>query len=119
MDIIIICLLIAISHFIIIYAINNAYKEIKNTQSELNEQLKHIRKIVGQMEATLYQIDSTVMDIEDDMDKGPVRVRKEIIEETIAWMKTIVFQETANGYAERLISDNMIEEYKKVIGYEN
>lgn len=51
--------------------------------------------------------------------KEYIDARKEIIEETIAWMKTIVIQETANGYAERLISDNMIEEYKKVIGYEN
>lgn len=51
--------------------------------------------------------------------KEYIDARNEIIEETMAWMKTIVIQETVNGYAERLISDNMIEEYKKVIGYEN
>lgn len=39
----------------------------------------------------------------------------DFINKTIEWMKSIVFQEYPGAPKERIITDNMIEEYKKVI----
>jgi hypothetical protein len=39
----------------------------------------------------------------------------DFINKTIEWMKSIVCQEYPGAPKERIITDNMIEEYKKVI----
>lgn len=39
----------------------------------------------------------------------------DFISKTIEWMKSIVCQEYPGGPVERIITDSMIEEYKKVI----
>lgn len=39
----------------------------------------------------------------------------DFINKTIEWMKSIVCQEYPEAPKERVITDNMIEEYKKVI----
>ena len=41
--------------------------------------------------------------------------KSDFIDKTIEWMKSIVFQEYPGAPKERIITDNMIEEYKKVI----
>jgi hypothetical protein len=41
----------------------------------------------------------------------------DFINKTIEWMKSIVCQEYSGAPKERIITDNMIEEYKKIIGY--
>lgn len=44
----------------------------------------------------------------------------DFIDKTIEWMKSIIYQEYPGAPKERVITDNMIEEYKKVIeDYEN
>lgn len=43
--------------------------------------------------------------------------KPDFINKTIEWMKSIVCQEYPGAPKERIITDNMIEEYKKVIGY--
>ena len=43
-----------------------------------------------------------------------------LINKTIEWMKSIVCQEYPGAPKERIITDDMIEEYKKIIeGYES
>lgn len=41
--------------------------------------------------------------------------KSDFIGKTIEWMKSIVFQEYPGAPKERIITDDMIEEYKKVI----
>lgn len=41
--------------------------------------------------------------------------KSDFINKTIEWMKSIVYQEYPGGPVERIITDNMIEEYKKII----
>ena len=41
--------------------------------------------------------------------------KSDFIDKTIEWMKSIVYQEHSGAPKERVITDNMIEEYKKVI----
>lgn len=41
--------------------------------------------------------------------------KSDFINKTIEWMKSIVFQEYPGASKERIITDDMIEEYKKVI----
>lgn len=41
--------------------------------------------------------------------------KNNIVEKTIDWMKSIIYQEYPGGPIERIITDDMIEEYKKVI----
>ena len=41
--------------------------------------------------------------------------KSDFIDKTIEWMKSIVFQEYPGASKERIITDDMIEEYKKVI----
>lgn len=41
--------------------------------------------------------------------------KPDFINKTIEWMKSIVYQEYPGAPKERVITDSMIEEYKKVI----
>lgn len=41
--------------------------------------------------------------------------KSDFINKTIEWMKSIVYQESLGAPKERVITDSMIEEYKKVI----
>lgn len=41
--------------------------------------------------------------------------KSDFINKTIEWMKSIVFQEYPGASKERIITDDMIEEYKKVM----
>lgn len=41
--------------------------------------------------------------------------KSDFIDKTVEWMKSIVFQEYPGASKERIITDDMIEEYKKVI----
>lgn len=41
--------------------------------------------------------------------------KSNFINKTVEWMKSIVYQEYPGALKERVITDDMIEEYKKVI----
>lgn len=41
--------------------------------------------------------------------------KSDFIDKTVEWMKSIVFQEYPRAPKERIITDDMIEEYKKVM----
>ena len=48
-------------------------------------------------------------------DEFPEFKREEFIEKTINWMKSITYQEYPGGPKERIITDDMMEEYKQII----